>query len=474
MADLEPLLGNQTQEPETSGFPSAANSDMNGHPSPSPRGSDNSVLAPSDRSTNAGEGVLSLGSLLSSLSSLQHARLGVPAEHDGQGGGSHISVPRIQLRITSGNSLAGSVTNEPESTASGGSSGRAVQQGQGGSLSRALLRHLSRNAGRTSTSDPTSTGPEPSTADTNVAAAAERHRLNNTTVVDLQATARWLESSLCFFGLLLLVFLYNHIAGIATFAWLTVVLVRGNDLLRKQVALKEQRKLSQLLAMAAALAWHVVAVLWVTKGDKLWDLLIFVPPKTLATVWDTFYAVAVVDVLVRYVSMVLKVCLLLVTSPSSPQAFRRRGQLLTFLEHFVLLYRAAIPTPVWYKYYDTRKMPSLLFSLCTGMYMMCKCSVLYERLTATFTSFKTVLHPEGQYGHYATADEVAETGNQCAICQEPMSKPIKLQCTHIFCEACIAEWFERERTCPMCRAVVKPTGLPSFGDCSTSLLPQLF
>lgn len=58
--------------------------------------------------------------------------------------------------------------------------------------------------------------------------------------------------------------------------------------------------------------------------------------------------------------------------------------------------------------------------------------------------------------------------------QEPMLKPIKLQCTHLFCEACIAEWFERERTCPMCRAVAKPAGLASFKDASTSLLPQLF
>ncbi|RWV88530.1 hypothetical protein GW17_00049381, partial [Ensete ventricosum] len=34
--------------------------------------------------------------------------------------------------------------------------------------------------------------------------------------------------------------------------------------------------------------------------------------------------------------------------------------------------------------------------------------------------------------------------------------------------------FERERTCPLCRAVVKPAGLRSFGDGSTSLYFQLF
>jgi hypothetical protein len=34
--------------------------------------------------------------------------------------------------------------------------------------------------------------------------------------------------------------------------------------------------------------------------------------------------------------------------------------------------------------------------------------------------------------------------------------------------------FERERTCPLCRALVKPADLRSFGDGSTSLFFQLF
>jgi hypothetical protein len=34
--------------------------------------------------------------------------------------------------------------------------------------------------------------------------------------------------------------------------------------------------------------------------------------------------------------------------------------------------------------------------------------------------------------------------------------------------------FERERTCPLCRAVVRSVGLRSYGDGSTSLLIQLF
>lgn len=34
--------------------------------------------------------------------------------------------------------------------------------------------------------------------------------------------------------------------------------------------------------------------------------------------------------------------------------------------------------------------------------------------------------------------------------------------------------FERERTCPLCRALVRPADLQSYGDGSTNLFFQLF
>ncbi|XP_074355625.1 uncharacterized protein LOC141695266 isoform X2 [Apium graveolens] len=71
-------------------------------------------------------------------------------------------------------------------------------------------------------------------------------------------------------------------------------------------------------------------------------------------------------------------------------------------------------------------------------------------------------------------EQVNAAGDLCAICQEKMLAPILLRCKHIFCEDCVSEWFERERTCPLCRALVKSADLRSFGDGSTSLFFQLF
>lgn len=43
---------------------------------------------------------------------------------------------------------------------------------------------------------------------------------------------------------------------------------------------------------------------------------------------------------------------------------------------------------------------------------------------------------------------------------------------HIFCEACIAMWFDRERTCPLCRAAVSVD--PLWRDGSTTMAMQIF
>ena len=44
----------------------------------------------------------------------------------------------------------------------------------------------------------------------------------------------------------------------------------------------------------------------------------------------------------------------------------------------------------------------------------------------------------------------------CPICQEVFNYPIALQCGHVFCQPCIAQWLRpnNQKTCPECRQVV--------------------
>lgn len=50
--------------------------------------------------------------------------------------------------------------------------------------------------------------------------------------------------------------------------------------------------------------------------------------------------------------------------------------------------------------------------------------------------------------------------------------PIKLYCKHIFCEACVLTWLDRERSCPLCRAEI--TDDPIYRDGHTTHFIQLY
>ena len=60
------------------------------------------------------------------------------------------------------------------------------------------------------------------------------------------------------------------------------------------------------------------------------------------------------------------------------------------------------------------------------------------------------------------------------VVQDQMRTPIKLTCSHFFCDHCISTWLARERTCPMCRKIVRPAGIMPVSDGATPLVPVLF
>lgn len=75
-------------------------------------------------------------------------------------------------------------------------------------------------------------------------------------------------------------------------------------------------------------------------------------------------------------------------------------------------------------------------------------------------------------GTNPTKEELQAAGEQCPICHDTYTEPMRLSCTHIFCETCVATWFDREPTCPLCRALVADD--PSWRDGSTSHFIQFY
>ncbi|XP_027350226.1 RING finger and transmembrane domain-containing protein 2 isoform X2 [Abrus precatorius] len=291
---------------------------------------------------------------------------------------------------------------------------------------------------------------------------------------DIQHAARWIEQVLPFSLLLLVVFIRQHLQGFFVTIWIAAVLFKSNDILRKQTALKGERKIPVLIGISVMFALHVVGVYWWYQNDDIMYPLIMLPPKDIPPFWHAIFIIMVNDTLVRQAAMVFKCMLLMYYKNSRGRNYRKQGQMLTLVEYLLLLYRALLPTPVWYRFFLNKEYGSLFSSLMTGLYLTFKLTSVVEKVQSFFAAVKALSRKEVHYGAYATSEQVNAAGDLCAICQEKMHAPILLRCKHIFCEDCVSEWFERERTCPLCRALVKPADLRSFGDGSTSLFFQLF
>ncbi|KAI3993714.1 hypothetical protein MKX01_002727 [Papaver californicum] len=291
---------------------------------------------------------------------------------------------------------------------------------------------------------------------------------------DIQQVARWIEQVLPFSLLLLVVFIRQHLQGFFVTILIAAVMFKSNDILRNQTALKGERKVTFLIGITVVFILHVVGVYWWFRNDDLLLPLVMLPPKAIPPFWHAIFIIMVNDTMVRQAAMILKLALLIYYKNSRGRNYRRQGQMLTLVEYLLLLYRALLPTPVWYRFFLNKEYGSLFSSLTTGLYLTFKLTSVVEKVQSFFAALKALSRKEVHYGSYATSEQVNAAGDLCAICQEKMHAPILLRCKHIFCEDCVSEWFERERTCPLCRALVKPADLRSFGDGSTSLFFQLF
>jgi len=273
--------------------------------------------------------------------------------------------------------------------------------------------------------------------------------------------------------LLLLVFVYEHYVGILTFCWLTFVLCQVNDLIKRQVALREERQDSLILLIISVLLSHVVVTFLLFRHQRLWRHLLFLPPDQPLSFWSAIWVAVITDVMARYVTAIIKCSVLILCSQNGQH--RRRAQLFSIIEVASSVLRSLLTIPIWYTYLVDEAFGHIFSSLVTGIYLAMKLTLFLDRFRVFVSALHSFLLKEVQYGRQATAEQIMEYGEGCAICQEKMERSIVLLCRHIFCEGCVSEWFERERTCPLCRSVVvQASNTRDFTDGSTTLLVQFF
>jgi len=133
------------------------------------------------------------------------------------------------------------------------------------------------------------------------------------------------------------------------------------------------------------------------------------------------------------------------------------------------IWRSILPVPLWLNFFlqgpgsDVFPVAYLCFKMMSASW----------QAKALFELVGSVLVGKLEYGHYATAEELANMGNSdCSVCFEKHYRPVSLACRHVFCEHCIYEWLDRERTCPVCRAEVREeqgTSAGREGDAASSL-----
>lgn len=172
--------------------------------------------------------------------------------------------------------------------------------------------------------------------------------------------------------------------------------------------------------------------------------------------------------------------------PSSPQAcsvlsrshFRAKRRLFVLLETAFLVYRSVLPLPVWCNYYydEGDNNSNHIF---VGVYLTLKAMVISTHMRRFMTLLRVYILHSGSplVGRAATQSELTEAGNpDCPICYDcPMNGPLALSCGHIFCEECVLEWLEKEKTCPLCRAeiAVSPLVSPQLASRGSYFVPHL-
>jgi len=291
----------------------------------------------------------------------------------------------------------------------------------------------------------------------------------------LSAVSLWLESNVPYLTLLLLVFLYEHCNSILTFVWLTSGLHFANTRMREQVALREKRSSVVLLGVLAMLLLTLASTLLMFRVEQIWMHLAFLMPagERQPHVLGVLWAILVTDLLARYISMIGKIAVTLCLCATS---HRRLKQLYRLSEMSVAVYRSALPMPQWYYWLLSDSGTAHFFaSLITGLYLTFKLAAVLDQLRSVSSVCRTTMLQQSLYGRYATEAENNERGGDeaCSICHDELSRAVVLSCKHSFCEDCVCEWLERERTCPLCRAVVS-SGASYQSDGSAPLMCQVF
>ncbi|CAB1316432.1 unnamed protein product [Coregonus sp. 'balchen'] len=217
-----------------------------------------------------------------------------------------------------------------------------------------------------------------------------------------------------------------------------------------------------------------------SKIECVWLLLflalIFLSPAVEPLgFWEVLWVVGVTNFTLKFLIMGFK-CLILLL-PSKLVTYRAQGRWYMLTEEVGQVYQAVAPTPLWFRYLVTYQKVDGNTGLTLGVllalvYFILKLLGLYGQWGSFQKTVRIFLSGE-HTGAAATRSQCSEAGDICPICQAEYRDPRALLCQHIFCDECIALWFNREKVCPLCRTAITDK-VHKWRDGATSPYLQIY
>lgn len=264
---------------------------------------------------------------------------------------------------------------------------------------------------------------------------------------------------------------YDHRLGLTVFLGLIGTFVHHSGSVKREIELKEKRSVLSVVMRLGLLFINIFFIYYALQEQQLYKCLMFLPPNiAVMTLWAVLWCVGITDFVVKYSTLILK-CLVTLL-PGSVLSFKKRGKIYRALEEISQMYRLLPAFPMWVSYFsDYRESHWAIGYFLTFAYVILKAFTVYRKQKDLRKSLHDVFI-DVQYGISPSQDQIRRVGEACPICQDDFQDPIQLACKHIFCENCVAMWFDREQTCPMCRAQIAAS--PIWKDGSTAMSIQLY
>ncbi|XP_052890582.1 RING finger and transmembrane domain-containing protein 2 [Anopheles moucheti] len=265
---------------------------------------------------------------------------------------------------------------------------------------------------------------------------------------------------------------YDHLDGIMTLLMLLIMFYHANWAVRQEISKQKQRRVIVLLRELVIIIVSLL-IFWLAIEWKSICLVILLMPDHLQqeSLKGLLYAVCITDLILKLITIVIKIIVTLM--PPRVIDYKSRGKVYLMIESLSQLYRAAAPIQPWLiflfeSYSGSEKMVGVILS---AVYIVAKSTDLLDRIKFCRRSFVKLLQ-KTSYGNVPTKEQLQACGGQCSICHDNFNSPVLLECNHIFCELCVGTWFDREQTCPLCRAKIVDD--PSYRDGTTTFFLQLY